>query len=84
MKFGPGKAWMMASPSRKSLVDTQPSATMYLQLFELLCVGGTAKITYSLRSGMTTGPPPNMIVPAHVPIFHPEIIIMRRDYVPAR
>ena len=30
LKFGPGKAWMMAKPSRKSREDTQPSSTTYL------------------------------------------------------
>jgi hypothetical protein len=30
LKFGPGKAWMMARPRRKSRGETQPSATTYL------------------------------------------------------
>jgi hypothetical protein len=30
LKFGPGNAWMMARPSRKSRDETHPSATMYL------------------------------------------------------
>jgi hypothetical protein len=30
LKFGPGNAWIMARPRRKSLGLTQPSATMYL------------------------------------------------------
>ena len=32
LKFGPGKAWMMARPRRKSREETQPSATTYLEL----------------------------------------------------
>ena len=47
LKFGPGKAWMMARPSRKSRGETHPGST-----------------TYERRSGMTTGPPPKMMVPA--------------------
>lgn len=47
LKLGPGKAWMMARPMRKSRDETQPGST-----------------TYSRSSGMTTGPPPKMMVPA--------------------
>jgi len=31
LKLGPGNAWMIARPRRKSRDDTQPSATMYLK-----------------------------------------------------
>lgn len=32
LKFGPGNAWMIARPRRKSLGDTQPSVTIYLDV----------------------------------------------------
>lgn len=54
---------MIAKPSKKSREDTQPSSTTYLQSFREVFTHIYGAIAYSRRSGMTTGPPPNIIVP---------------------
>lgn len=61
LKLGPGNAWTTARPSRKSLEDTQPSATIYLRPGIQSSADLHDGFTHSRSSGITTGPPPNII-----------------------
>ena len=36
LKFGPGNAWIIANPSRKSLDETHPGATTYLLMLGII------------------------------------------------
>ena len=69
LKTGPGNACTIAKPNRKSRGDTHPSVTMYLKCgyfvssVSLICPPVVSN-THCRKSGITTGPPPNMTVPA--------------------
>ena len=64
----------------KSLDDGQPKQEISWRhpafdnnisaMIQISYVRGSAAIAFSLRSGITTGPPPNILVPIHFVSFH--------------